>query len=118
MDTSISFPKMLAVNPSAVQDLRRTSCHPDKKNNHLFFQVVISFYVVSCWTLQFLSVVGLNRLGLDNDSGIALCERTALGGDSACDIARGQSECHSDSGSDRHHQVLNGLPEAFFLNIG
>ena len=44
MDTSIQFPKMLAVNPSAVQDLRRTSCHPDKKNNHLFFQVVISFF--------------------------------------------------------------------------
>ena len=81
MDTSISFPKMLAVNPSAVQDLRRTSCHPDKKITTCF-QVVISFFL-----LQFLSVVRLDGLGLDNDGGIALCERTALGGDSACDVA-------------------------------
>ena len=43
----ISFFLCSVVLP-AVQDLRRTSCHPDKKNNHLFFQVVISFPVVSC----------------------------------------------------------------------
>ena len=82
MDTSISFPKMLAVTPSAVQDLRRTSCHPDKKNNHLLTGGYFFFFLLQC-----LSVVRLDGLGLDNDGGIALCERTALGGDSACDVA-------------------------------
>ena len=70
------------------------------------------------YLLILLGVVRLDGLGLDYYCRVATGERTALGGDSACDIARGQSECHSDGSGDGHHQVLDGLPEAFFLNIG
>ena len=68
--------------------------------------------------LILLGVVRLDGLGLDYYCRIATGKRAALGGDSACDVARGESECHGDSSGDGHHQVLDGLPEAFFLNIG
>ena len=70
------------------------------------------------YLLILLGVVRLDGLGLDYYCRVATGERTALGGDSACHIARGQSECHGDSSSDGHHQILDGLPKAFFLNIG
>ena len=68
--------------------------------------------------LQFLGVVRFDGLGLDYYCRIATGERAALGGDSAGDVARGESKCHGDGGSDGHNQVLNGLLEALFLNIG
>ena len=46
--------------------------------------------------LILFGVVGLDGLGLDDDSGVAASEGAALGGDGACDIARGQSQCHSN----------------------
>ena len=54
------------------------------------------------YLLILLGVVRLDGLDLDDDCSIALCERTALGGDSAGDVARGESECHSDGGGDGH----------------
>ena len=68
--------------------------------------------------LQFLGVVGLDGFGLDDDSGVAAGEGAAFGGDGACDIARGESQCHSDGGSNGHDQVLDGLPQPLFLYIG
>ena len=67
--------------------------------------------------LIFLGVVGLDGFGLDNDGGVAAGEGAALGGDGAGDIARGESQCHGDSGGDGHDEVLNGLPQALFLYI-
>ena len=66
--------------------------------------------------LILLCVIGLDGFGLDDDGGIAAGEGAAFGGDGACDIARGESQCHG--GSDGHDEVLNGLPQALFLNIG
>ena len=68
--------------------------------------------------LIFLGVIGLDGLGLDDDGGVAAGEGAAFGGDGAGDIARGESQCHSDGGSDGHDEVLNGLPQALFLYIG
>ena len=68
--------------------------------------------------LQFLGVVGLDGFGLDDDSGVTAGEGAALGGDGAGDIARCESQWHGDGGSDGHDEVLDGLPQPFFLYIG
>ena len=68
--------------------------------------------------LIFLGVVGLDGFGLDDDGGIAAGEGAALGGDGAGDIARGESQCHGDGGSDGDDEVLDSLPQPLFLYIG
>ena len=68
--------------------------------------------------LILLCVIRLDGLGLDDDGGIAAGEGAAFGGDGAGDIARGESQCHGDGGSDGDDEVLNGLPQALFLYIG
>ena len=50
--------------------------------------------------LILLGVIGLDGFGLDDDGGVAAGEGAALGGDGAGDIARGESQCHGDSGGD------------------
>ena len=68
--------------------------------------------------LQLLRVVGLNGFGLDDNGGVATGEGFAFGGDGAGYIARGQSQSHGNGGSNGHDEVLNSLPQPFFLNIG
>ena len=84
---------------------------PDK---HLF----VGYHFWVCISLIFLSVVRLDGLGLNDDGRVAAGERTALGGDGARDVARGQSERHRDGCGDSHCQVLDSLHEALFLNVG
>ena len=67
--------------------------------------------------LILLRIIRLNGLGLDDDSRVASGEGAAFGGDGAGDIARGESQCHRDGGGDGYNEVLNGLPQALFLNF-
>ena len=84
-------------------------------NSEQAFSVVYHFWV--CISLIFLCVVGLDGLGLDDDGRVAAGERTALGGDGARDVARGQSQCHRHSRRNRQCQILNRLHKALFLNV-
>ena len=68
--------------------------------------------------LILFGVVGFDGFCLDDDCCVASGEGTAFGGDGAGYIARGQSQSHSDGCSNGHDEVLNSLPQAFFLYIG
>ena len=57
-------------------------------------------FCFSPYCLILLRVIGLDGFGLDDDGGIASGEGAAFSGDGACDIARGESQCHGDSSSD------------------
>ena len=70
------------------------------------------------YLLILLGVVRLDGLGLDYYCRVATGERTALGGDGARDVARGQAQCHRHGSGYRHSQILNRLHEALFLFFG
>ena len=67
--------------------------------------------------LILLRIIRLNGLRLDDDSGVATGERTALGGDGARHIARGESQCHGNSRGHSQCQVLDRLDKALFLSV-
>ena len=52
--------------------------------------------------LILFGVVGFDSLDLDDDCSIALREGFTLGGDSAGNVARGESACNGDGGGDGH----------------
>ena len=68
--------------------------------------------------LILFGVVGFDGFGLDDNCCITFGHGSTFGGDGAGYIARGESQCHGDGGSDGHDEVLNSLPQAFFLYIG
>ena len=67
--------------------------------------------------LVFLRIVGFDGFGLYDHRRISPRQRFAFGGDSASDIARRQSQRHSNSSSDSHNKILDGFYKSLFLNV-